>query len=156
MERVRGDRAFELLVTGAKRVGNILPREAKVYGAPWDAIEEVWVRGGTLPGGAPFDAARFEDEEERALHAQIRDAVPRIGTADAGSDYGSVFSILSGLGPAIDRYFDHVLVNSPDTLLRANRQRFLAAVFALFSKYADFSHIVEQGKTTDAGKTPMS
>ena len=156
MERLRGDRAFELLVTGAKRVGNILSREMKVYGAPWDAIEEVWVRGGTLSGGAPFDAARFEDEEERALHGEIREAVPRMRTADASSDYGTVFSALSKLGPAIDRYFDHVLVNSPDPLLRANRHRFLAAVFALFSKYADFSHIVEQGKTADTGKTRVS
>jgi len=116
----------------------------------------VWVRGGTLSGGAPFDAARFEDEEERTLHGEIREAVPRMRIADATSDYGTVFSALSKLGPAIDRYFDHVLVNSPDPLLRANRHRFLAAVFALFSKYADFSHIVEQGKTTDPGKTRVS
>ena len=156
MERLRGDRAFELLVTGAKRVGNILPREMKVYGAPWDAIEGVWVRGETLPGGAPFDATRFDDEEERALHEAIREAVPRIGTADSSADYATVFSTLSQLGPAIDRYFDHVLVNSPDPLLRTNRHRFLAAVFALFSKYADFSHIVEQGKTADPAKTPPS
>jgi glycyl-tRNA synthetase beta chain len=154
MERLRGDRAFELLITGAKRVGNILPREMKTYGASWDALGETWLRGGTAPGAAPFDPERFEDDEERSLLAAIREAVPRIRTAEADSDYAAVFAALAKLGPVIDRYFDHVLVNSPDPLVRTNRQRFLAAVFALFSKYADFSHIVEQGKTGDPGKTP--
>ncbi len=155
MERLRGDRAFELLITGAKRVGNILPREMKTYGAVVGRA-----RGDVAPGRdsaaarAPFDPERFEDDEERSLLAAIREAVPRIRTAEADSDYAVVFATLSKLGPAIDRYFDHVLVNSPDPLVRTNRQRFLAAVFALFSKYADFSHIVEQGKTGDPGKTP--
>ena len=156
MERLRGDRAFELLITGAKRVANILPREAKAYGTSWEAIEETWVRGGTASGTAPFDPARFEDEDERGLFAAIREAVPRVRSAEARTDYAAVFASLAALGPAIDRYFDHVLVNSPDPLLRANRHRFLAAVFALFSKYADFSHIVEQGKVPDSGKTPGS
>jgi glycyl-tRNA synthetase beta chain len=79
-----------------------------------------------------------------------------VRSAEARTDYAAVFASLAALGPAIDRYFDHVLVNSPDPLLRANRHRFLAAVFALFSKYADFSHIVEQGKVPDSGKTPGS
>jgi glycyl-tRNA synthetase beta chain len=147
MERLRGDRAFELLITGAKRVGNILQRDTKTYGASWETLEETWLRGGTPPGGAPFDPERFEDEEEKELHAAIRDALPGIRTAEADSDYAAVFSHLAKLGPVIDRYFDHVLVNTADPLVRTNRHRFLAAVFALFSKYADFSHIVEQGKT---------
>jgi glycyl-tRNA synthetase beta chain len=155
MERLRGDRAFELLVTGAKRVGNILPREMKTYGADREAIEDTWLRGGTTPGGAPFDPERFEDDEERDLHAAIRDAIPILAEAEAASDYKQVFSTLSALGPWIDRYFDHVLVNSPDPLVRTNRQRFLAAVFTLFSRYADFSRIVEQPRPAEPLSPPV-
>jgi glycyl-tRNA synthetase beta chain len=156
IERLRGDRAFELLITGAKRVGNILGRESKTFGSSWETIENTWLRGGAAGDAAPFDPARFEDDEERALHAAIREALPRIRTAESESDYASVFAALAKLGPVIDRYFDHVLVNTPDPLVRTNRHRFLAAVFSLFSKYADFSLIVEQGKTPDPGGTPRS
>jgi glycyl-tRNA synthetase beta chain len=163
---LRGNRAFELLITGVKRVGNILAKDVKVYGADWSGIERIWA-GGAAPsvqagaGGqagragmaAPaglvhFDADRLEDEAERALYDEVRKLLPRLQQSEARSDLASVFARLSELGPAIDRYFDRVLVNCPDPALRANRHRFLAAVFALFSKSADFSLIVEEGKTS--------
>jgi glycyl-tRNA synthetase beta chain len=168
IQHLRGNRAFELLITGAKRVGNILSRDLKTYGAGWDVLEDVWLRGAALvgpaPGGGPmtgggrttgasrvrFDTERFEDEAERALYEEIRKAIPRMIASDAASDFASVFGVLSELGPTIDRYFERVLVNCPDPVLRANRHQFLAAAFALFSRYADFSHIVEEGKASVA------
>jgi glycyl-tRNA synthetase beta chain len=146
VERLRGDRSFELLITGVKRVGNILPKEMKRYGVPWGVIEEMWLRNGTH-GPVRFEARRFEDEAEHALHEAVRRALPTLEESETDADFGSVFAALAALGPVIDRYFDRVLVNSPDPALRANRQQFLAAVFALFSRYADFSRIVEESKT---------
>ncbi len=147
IRHLRGDPGFERLITGVKRVGNILPKEMKVYGATWEGIEGVWLGKGALAGRICFDAGGFEDEAERALHAEVRRTIPRLALFDADSDFASVFAALSALSPAIDRYFDRVLVNCPDPALRANRHQFLAAIFAVFSKYADFSHIVEEGKS---------
>jgi glycyl-tRNA synthetase beta chain len=150
IEELRGDRAFELLVTGAKRVGNILARDARMIGTGWDTIESVWLGAGALPGGSRFDPGLFEDDSERALQEAITSAIPGIAGAESRSDYTTAFRMLSALGPVIDRYFEGVLVNCDDPAVRRNRHLFLSAVYALFSKYADFSLIVEQGSRADA------
>ncbi len=146
IERLRGDRAFELLVTGAKRVGNILAKDVKTLGTAWETLEKVWLGGEALPGGSRFDPGHFEDDAEKLLDREIKVAIPQLISAESQSDYAMVFRLLSALGPAIDRYFESVLVNCPDPSLRHNRHAFLSAVHALFSKYADFSRIVEPGK----------
>ncbi len=144
VQKLRGDKAFELLITGAKRVGNILGKDMKAYGVKWDALENAWVGGGSLPGGAVIDADRFEEDAETALFEEIRRVVPRMAKFDAADDISSVLAVLSELGPTIDAYFDKVLVNCDDKRLRESRHAFLAAVFILFSRYADFSFIVEE------------
>ena len=116
----------------------------KVYGIKWDTLENAWVGGGLLPGGAAIDPDRFEEDSEKALYQEIRRVVPRMAKFDADDDISAVLGALSELGPAIDTYFDDVLVNCDDKQLRASRHEFLAAVFALFSRYADFSFIVEE------------
>ena len=159
IQHLRGNRAFELLITGVKRVGNILSRDTKTYGAGWDVLEDAWLGDGALAGRTAnpsqttglgrfhFDTGFFEDEAEKTLCEEIKRAIPRMIESDRETDFGSILKILSELGPAIDRYFERVLVNCPDAVLRANRHQFLAAAFALFSRYADFSRIVEEGKT---------
>lgn len=145
METLRGDNAFELLITGVKRVGNILDDGMKVYGAEWGDLEEAFLRSGRLNGAIRFDTAAFVDEAERGLHTAIVGVVPQLANMKEDTDGPSIIRSLSSLGPVIDNYFDEVLVNTPEESLRRNRHQFLAAVFALFSKYADFSHIVESG-----------
>ncbi len=159
IQHLRGNRAFELLITGVKRVGNILSRDMKTYGAPWEVLGEAWLGSDAPAGGAAgasqrkgpghfrFDSGRFEDEAEGLLCEEIKKAIPRMMDADRAGDFGAILKILSELGPAIDRYFERVLVNCPDAVLKANRHQFLAAAFALFARYADFSRIVEEGKT---------
>jgi len=159
IQHLRGNRAFELLITGVKRVGNILSRNMKTYGAGWDVLEEAWLGSEALTpraadpgqrtarGHFHFDPSLFEDEAEKLLCEEIGKAIPRMIESDSEGDFGSILTILSGLGPAIDHYFERVLVNCPDPALKANRHQFLAAAFGLFSRYADFSRIVEEGKT---------
>lgn len=76
----------------------------------------------------------------------MRKAVKQLRSAEGTGTAEDIVRTLAGIGPAIDDYFDHVLVNAPDPDLRSNRHRFLGAVFAVFSRYADFSQIVEEGK----------
>ncbi|MEJ2723018.1 MAG: hypothetical protein P8181_18060, partial [bacterium] len=135
IRNLKGDRAFELLITGVKRVGNILAPDLKRFGTSWDVLEDAFV---SAPGTA-FDPALFEDDSERRLYDAVRRAIPQMIQFDAVSDVSSILAVLSELGPAIDEFFDRVLVNCADEKLRRNRHRFLSAVFSLFAKYADFS-----------------
>lgn len=140
IEALRGNEPFELLITGAKRVGNILEDHLKTFGAPW-----VWIEGALAGDGGDFDTGAFVDEAESALLHAVRGAIPRLRDSEAAGDLDSALAELARLGPAIDSYFDEVLVNCDDARLRTNRHHFLAAIFALFSRYADFSQIVEAG-----------
>jgi len=145
-QELRGNESFELLITGAKRVGNILDTGLKILGADWAPLEEAFVGSGVLDENTRFDRTAFSDNEETQLADAIQKTIPRLEEFEKTSDSRSILQALAQLGPSIDDYFDRVLVNCPDPALRANRHQFLAAVFALFSKYADFSHIVEEGK----------
>lgn len=147
-ETLRGDRGMELLVTGAKRVGNILAPAMKVRGVEWRDLKEVFLGSGTLREGIRFERSAFQDEAEKQLADAVGAVVPPLERFDQSSDALSALRALAGLGPVIDDYFTRVLVNSPDPAVRANRHAFLAAVFALFSRFADFAHITEPGKVS--------
>jgi glycyl-tRNA synthetase beta chain len=135
--RLRGDASFERLVTGVKRVGNILPRERRRTGAPWGAVRAA------LGGEAAFTPERFEDPAEHALLEALRRTAEEIG--EESRPFDQVLAALSGLAAPIDAYFDRVLVNSPDPAVRDNRLSFLAAAYALFGRFADFQRLVEAG-----------
>jgi glycyl-tRNA synthetase beta chain len=142
---LRGDATFERLITGVKRVGNILPKDRRRLGASWEDIHAA-VSGS---GAFPFDAARFQDEAETGLLKAVRATIGPIETADGSDRPESVLRGLSGLADPNDRYFERVLVNAEDPALRDARHALLAAVFALFGRFADFQAIVEQGAAGD-------
>jgi glycyl-tRNA synthetase beta chain len=150
IQNLRGDKAFELLITGAKRVGNILSPDMKLYGVGWGALEDGLFGGGSLAEGIHFEPKDFQDDTERALYDDVGRAAKRIAEFDSATDAGSILKVLSDLGRPIDDYFDDVLVNCSDESLRRNRHGFLAVIFALFSRYTDFSFIVEEGKDPSA------
>ena len=141
IERMRGDDAFELLITGVKRVGNILSSENKRFGHPMAEVEAA------LAGASrAFDPKAFTDAAEGSLHSAVVEALPELVKTTNAGDIDAALRRLAKLGPVIDAYFDAVLVNADDAAVRANRHAFLAAIFGLFSQYADFSHIVESGQ----------
>ena len=146
IQDLRGDGPFELLITGAKRVGNILDDGHKIFGLGWEALHEAFLGGGRLSADVHIDPARFVDDAEKALYQRIGKVLPRLEASSRDLDEVAILKTLSELGPTIDNYFDEVLVNSPDAELRSLRHQFLASVFAMFAKYADLSHIVEQGE----------
>jgi glycyl-tRNA synthetase beta chain len=49
------------------------------------------------------------------------------------------------LRPLVDRFFDTVMVNAPDTEIRENRLSTLSDMLRKFSSIADFSEIVTSG-----------
>ena len=56
--------------------------------------------------------------------------------------YAAQLERIAGLRPAIDHFFDEVLVNDPDPVVRDNRLRLLNQLITEFSSIADFSEIV--------------
>ncbi len=138
---LRGDASFERLITGVKRVGNILPRERRRTGVEWGEIH------GAFSAPADFTPARFEDPAEHALLQALQKTVSDIGAGEDTRPFMQVLSTLSGLAAPIDAYFDRVLVNSSDPAVRDNRLSFLAATYALFGRFADFQRLVEPGSS---------
>jgi glycyl-tRNA synthetase beta chain len=147
ISEMRGDARFERLITGVKRVGNILADDKRTYGSSWAEIHSALDPASPADNAGKFSVSAFQEPAETVLYESVTEAVPRMEGFDRRHDFRSVLDILSGLADPIDRYFDDVLVNCEDPKLRENRHRFLAAVFLIFSKYADFSYIVETGES---------
>jgi glycyl-tRNA synthetase beta chain len=141
--RLRGDERFERLIQGVKRVGNILAPEHRRTGVEWSRILRALGGEEPLIEGLAFSAEAFEDARERELLEAVVRVAPEVESAERDERFAEVLVGLSRLGRPIDAYFDRVLVNTDDGRLRANRHAFLAVLYALFSRYADFSEIVE-------------
>jgi len=135
--RLRGDARFERLITGVKRVGNILPKERRRTGVDWNEVKTLLTEPST------FTATRFQDPAEHALLGALQAMVQEIDAARDTRPFAQVLTSLSGLATPIDAYFDKVLVNSEDAAVRDNRLAFLAATYSLFGRFADFQKLVE-------------
>jgi glycyl-tRNA synthetase beta chain len=78
--------------------------------------------------GIPVDPGLFAEEAEKELFAAWQAARQEAQAGAARGDYYGAFSALAGLRPAVDRYFDDVLVMADDEALRLNRLRLLAEI----------------------------
>ena len=82
------------------------------------------------------------EPEERALYAQFSSVAPEVESLRAARRYDEAFGRIATLRPAVDLFFDKVMVMAPDATLRRNRLSLIAEVAARFSSIADFSEIV--------------
>ena len=82
----------------------------------------------------------FTEQAERDLWAGIQQARQEI--AAAGDDYASAFQVMAGLRPAVDAFFDAVMVMAEDPAIRRTRLALLGSVVALMDGIADLSKIV--------------
>lgn len=110
------------LTAANKRISNILRKSAE-------------------PIHGMVDSHKFTAPAEKALgHALTahRDAVLQM---IAARDYSAAFNELAALRPHIDGFFDDVMVNDPNPLLRANRLSLLGQLHGLFAGIADLSRL---------------
>ena len=128
MEALRGGEDFEALSAAAKRIRNILAKSASA--ADWQ------------PGEVAADLLR--EDQEKELHAAYQDAAAEAGRLRAGHDYKGALEAISTLRPAVDRFFDKVLVMAEDREIRQNRLRLLKKLDELFSGIAHFAEIEGQ------------
>jgi glycyl-tRNA synthetase beta chain len=58
--------------------------------------------------------------------------------------YREALDVIAGLRPAVDRFFDDVLVMAEEEDLRVNRLSLLSTLLKEFSTIADFSEMVSE------------
>jgi glycyl-tRNA synthetase beta chain len=115
------------LLAGYKRAANILRAEEKKDGA--SAFE------------AKPDAALLAEPEERAL-AHVLDSVEHhVAEHLAREDYEGAMKQMAALRPAVDAFFEKILVNAPEPALRFNRLRLLTALRRVTATVADFGKV---------------
>jgi glycyl-tRNA synthetase beta chain len=125
LKAIRRTKNFEPLAVSFKRIRKILEKA----GAP-----EEW----RLPS---VDAQLFVEYAERELHRAATSAAKLAQTDKRAGKYREALQAISEMRPAVDRFFDDVLVNAEDERIRKNRLTLLAELLREFSTIADFSEI---------------
>ncbi|HEY6248570.1 MAG TPA: glycine--tRNA ligase subunit beta [Candidatus Angelobacter sp.] len=128
--KVRPSLDFEAISTSFKRMKNIL-RQAH------DSNKRV---------AHPFHPALLPEDAEKKLAAEVPVVAAKVNTLRAGKKYEQALLEISRLRPAIDMFFDKVMVMVEDEELRAQRLGLLQTFVDEFSSIADFSEIVTEKK----------
>jgi glycyl-tRNA synthetase beta chain len=92
-------------------------------------------------GARAVDPALFSDDAERELAAAYGAARGPLLDALRDLELEVAIGSAAGLRPAVDRYFEAVLVMDPDEAVRANRLAQLAAVTGLIGRIGEFSRL---------------
>jgi glycyl-tRNA synthetase beta chain len=90
-------------------------------------------------GGGQVDVTLLREAAEKALHEALAGIVKDVGHALGKRDYAAALTRLSSLRPAVDGFFDAVMVNAEDVQLRRNRLALLAELRRQFTRIADLS-----------------
>src|SRR6267378_1975394 len=128
--KVRPSADFESISVAFKRMKNIL-RQAS------EAGRDV---------AAKVDASALQEDAERTLAAQVPQTAEKVEALRAGRKYEEALLEVARLRPAIDKFFDQVMVMVEERRVRANRLALLQTLLKEFSTIADFSEIVTEGK----------
>ena len=101
-----------------------------------------------LPENAPetVDPALLEDNAEKQLYAHITEVEPNLKQCIQGRNYAKLLTQLATLQPAIDTFFDDVLVMAKDPALRTNRLALLNRIGRYVYAVADLTKLVIAGK----------
>ncbi len=130
VSKVRGSADFESISSAFKRMKNILRQAA-------EKTKVITMR---------VDLSGLQEESEKELAALIPQSVATVEKLRAARDYERALLEIAKLRPAIDKFFDKVMVMVDDEHLRANRLAVLQTLVKEFSTIADFSEIVTEGK----------
>ena len=90
---------------------------------------------------AEVDRGALHAPAEQQLFEAMRERRDGVATATARKDYAGALALLAQLRPAVDVFFDQVMVMDEDPKLRANRLALLARMRELFAGVADLSRL---------------
>ncbi len=129
--KVRPSSDFESISVAFKRMKNILRQAAEAK----KMIAE------------PFNPSALKDAEEKKLAEAVPGVAKKVKELSASRQYEPALIEISRLRPAIDAFFDKVMVMVEDENLRAQRLGLLQTLVNEFSSIADFSEIVTEKKS---------
>ncbi len=110
------------LAAANKRISNILKKQK-------------------LDPAAGVIVERFELEAEKQLYSQLEKLQARVEPLFGRGKYLQGLNELAKLRPAVDRFFDQVMVMVDDESIKNNRLALLAQMSSCFRRVADFSRI---------------
>lgn len=87
---------------------------------------------------AEVNATHFRDPAENALLDQVK----ALEAQPFGQNYVTLSEALSALNPAIELFFEKVMVNDPDDAVRKNRYNLLSVLNRFYLKLACFTKLV--------------
>lgn len=122
VQRFADDPEVASLIAANKRAANLL---AQAENHEFDEVDE----------------SSLQIEEERVLFKDVIDAKKSLESLLAERDYPAALARLAALRPAVDRFFDEVMVMAEDPALRRNRLSLLALVRATFLQIADVAKL---------------
>jgi len=126
LEALKARPDFEALVTGFKRVGNILKKSGK-YTLDFE-IKEV-------------NQDLFEHQSEFALFSAFKEVEKKVVAAMDAGLFDQALVDIASLRVGVDAFFDEVMVLAEDKNVRGNRLALLGCITALFGRFADFSKL---------------
>jgi glycyl-tRNA synthetase beta chain len=129
LRQIRRTKNFEPLAVSFKRIRKILEKA----GPPAE-----WRLAAVRP-------ELFSEGAERGLHQVATEAARQAREHKGAGRYRDALQVIAELRPAVDRFFDDVLVMTEDEATRKNRLTLLAELLGEFSTIADFSEIVAGG-----------
>lgn len=130
VSKVRGSADFDSISAAFKRIKNILRQAAENRKRIASAV----------------DSRAFGEEAEKNLGTLIPEIASAVDKYRQAKDYSRALAEISRIRPAVDAFFDKVMVMVEDEQLRANRLALLHTLLEEFSTIADFSEIVTEGK----------
>ncbi len=131
VSKVRGSEDFVSISSAFKRMKNIL-RQAS------EKTKVIAMR---------MDPSGLQEDSEKDLARMIPESAAKVEKLRAEHNYADALMEIAKLRPAIDKFFEKVMVMVDDDNLRANRLALLQSVVKEFSTIADFSEIVTEGKS---------
>jgi glycyl-tRNA synthetase beta chain len=126
VQAIRNTRNFEPLAVSFKRIRKILEKAGPASG---------WRNPAVRP-------ELFAEAAERELFEAAARVAEEAEKEKRGRRYREALERIATLRPAVDRFFDGVMVNAEAHEVRKNRLTLLAELLAQFSTIADFSEIV--------------
>ena len=128
--KARASQDFESISIAFKRIKNILRQASEAGKKIADGI----------------DPSAFQEQAERDLASAIPETAQKVESLRRTRNYEQALIEISKLRPAVDRYFDKVMVMVEDERTRASRLALLQTLLNEFSTIAEFSEIVTEGK----------
>ena len=113
--------------------------DAAALSAANKRIANILRKAGALPAAPPHAAPSLA--EERGLADALGALTPAVEALLGRRDYSGALQRLATLRPAVDAFFDKVMVMADDPAVRASRLQLLVSVQRLFLEVADLSRL---------------